>query len=149
MSNFSGITLWFKYYLDILTCIDMYWFKPSLRNWETLGGTSQNNWVYYLGNIRFIALLLLGRGMPLHTSPAEKYLELYLQYENHQQRNNWVGITLIIKGCVRYIFASLFFKSMNNIFCFTSKVLFDLKEIKFYNFQIFKFHDVIKCLSIK
>ena len=34
---------------------------------------------------------------------AEKCLELYLQYVNHQQRNNWVGTILIIKGCVRYI----------------------------------------------
>ena len=45
-------------------------------------------------------------GNPIAAWQAEKCLELYLQYVNYQQRNNLVGTTLIIKGCVHYIFAS-------------------------------------------
>ena len=40
-------------------------------------------------------------------------------------------------------------ETTKNAFYFTSKALFALEKIKFYNFIIFKFHDVIKCLSIK
>ena len=38
-------------------------------------------------------------------------------------------------------------QTRKNVLCFTSKALFILEKIKFY--YIFKFHDVIKCLSIK
>ena len=51
-----------------------------------------------------------------------------------------------VKGCVRYIFASLFFKSKGQhlgknekCFYFTSKALFVLKKIKFYNFRYSNF----------
>ena len=60
----------------------------------------------------------------------------------------------MVKGCVHYIFANLFFKSKRdtcqtrkNVFYFTSKPLFVLKKIL--EFYVLKFHDVIKCLSIK
>ena len=51
-----------------------------------------------------------------------------------------------IKGCVRYIFASLFLSlkestsgTWKNAFYFTSKVLFVLEKIKFYNFRYSNF----------
>ena len=48
-----------------------------------------------------------------------------------------------IKGCVRYIFASLFFKSkLEHLSNFS-------QENQILQFHILKFHDVIKCLSIK
>ena len=57
------------------------------------------------------------------------------------------------KGCVRYIFASFFLglkestcETRKNVFYFTSKALFVLEIL---TFQIFKGHDVIKCLSMK
>ena len=60
-----------------------------------------------------------------------------------------------LKGCVRYIFANLFwlykrehFKNKENIFYFTSKALFGLEITKF-KLQKFRCHDVIKCLSTK
>ena len=61
-----------------------------------------------------------------------------------------------LKGCVRYIFTTSFFKSRNestcqtrkNIFYFTSKALCS-RENQLLEFLIFKFHDVIKCLSIR
>ena len=62
----------------------------------------------------------------------------------------------ILKGCVRYICASLFW-SLNestcqtgkNVFYFTSKSLFHSRENQILEFYIFKFHYVIKYLSIK
>ena len=62
----------------------------------------------------------------------------------------------LLKGYVRYIFASLFFKSKvehlgNKEICFLFhfKSSFCSRENQVLEFQIFKFHDVIKCLSIK
>ena len=60
-----------------------------------------------------------------------------------------------LKGCVRYIFASLFFKSNEStcqpgkIFLFYFKSSFRSGENQIFVFQIFKFYDAIKCLSIK
>ena len=61
-----------------------------------------------------------------------------------------------IKGCVRYIFASLFLslnestsQTRKNIFYITSRALFILDQIKLLNPTFLKFYDVIKCLSIK
>ena len=60
------------------------------------------------------------------------------------------------KGCVRYIFASLFFKSKlehlpnwERCFLFHFKSSFRSQENQILEFYIFKFHDVIKCLSMK
>ena len=40
-------------------------------------------------------------------------------------------------------------ETKKNVFYFTSKAPFVLEIIKFLTFQIFKCHDVIKCLSMK
>ena len=109
----------------------MYWLKPSLPNWEILGGISQNNWVYCLGNSRIYCSLAAWQ--------AEKCLELCLQYINDQQRHNWVGTTFITKGSVCNIFASLFFnkskrelcETRNNIFYFISEALSVIKKTNF------------------
>ena len=60
------------------------------------------------------------------------------------------------KGCVRYIFASLFFKSKlghlsnrEGCFLFQFKSSFRSQENQILEFYILKFHDVIKCLIIK
>ena len=61
------------------------------------------------------------------------------------------------KGCVRYIFISLVCMSKREdlwnkekcLFFFTSRALLVLEIITFLNFQIFKCHNVIKCLSMK
>ena len=60
------------------------------------------------------------------------------------------------KGCVCYIFASLFLglnestcQMKKIIFYFTSKPLFVPEKNQILEFYIFKFHDVIKPLSIK
>ena len=60
------------------------------------------------------------------------------------------------KGCVCYIFVSLFFKSKGEhlwnkekCFLFHLKSSFHSQENQILEFYIFKFHDVIKCLSIK
>ena len=62
----------------------------------------------------------------------------------------------MFKGCVGYIFASLFFKSKQEYlsnyekcFLFHFKSSFRSRENQISKFYIFKFHDVIKCLSIK
>ena len=61
-----------------------------------------------------------------------------------------------LEGCVHYIFASLFFKSKRQhswncgkCFLFHFKSSFHSRENQILEFQIFKFHDVIKYLSIK
>ena len=69
------------------------------------------------------------------------------------------GIGVIVKGCVRYIFAGLFFNckrvklsalvKLGKMFLFHFKSSFCSRENLISVFQIFKFHDVIKCLSIK
>ena len=63
---------------------------------------------------------------------------------------------LSIKGCVRYIFASLFCMSKreylwNKENCFLSNFesSFHSWDNQVLTFQIFKCHDVIKCLSMK
>ena len=60
------------------------------------------------------------------------------------------------KGCVRYIFASMFFMSKRQHFQNKEKCLLFHLESSFcfwdnqiLTFQIFKCHDVIKCLSMK
>ena len=59
-------------------------------------------------------------------------------------------------GCVRYIFASLFFKSkrqhlsnQEKCFLFRFKSSFCSQENQILELYVFKFHDVIKCLSVK
>ena len=60
------------------------------------------------------------------------------------------------KGCVCYIFASLFFESKlehlsnwERCFLFHFKSSFLSQKNQILEFYILKFHDVIKCLSIK
>ena len=61
-----------------------------------------------------------------------------------------------LKGCVRYIFATLFFKSKleylsnwERCFLFHFKSFFHSQENQILEFYILKFHDGIKCLSTK
>ena len=54
----------------------------------------------------------------------------------------------MLKGCAHYIFASLFFKSKQEYFI-SLKSFFRSRENQILEFYIFKFHDVIKCLSTK
>ena len=63
---------------------------------------------------------------------------------------------LSLKSCVRYISASLFFKSKRKqlsnyekCFLLHFKSFFRSRENQILEFYIFKFHDVIKCLRIK
>ena len=53
----------------------------------------------------------------------------------------------LFKHCVRYIFTTSFFKSEKG-FLFHFKSSFCSRENQILEFSIFKFHDVIKCLSI-
>ena len=70
---------------------------------------------------------------------------------------NFAGIAKIrFKGCARYIFASLFFKSkrkhlskQEKCFLFHFKSSFHSGENQILEFQMFRFHDIIKCRSIK
>ena len=55
----------------------------------------------------------------------------------------WLGRRNIFKGCVRYIYAILFYESerehlsnQEKSFCFSSKVPFFLKKIKFQKFRV-------------
>ena len=77
-----------------------------------------------------------------------------------QLTNNWVRQHLksmeCVKGCVRYIFASLVLKSkreqlsnQEKCFLFHFKSSFLSRENQTLKFCIFKFHDVIDCLSVK
>ena len=68
------------------------------------------------------------------------------------------GFTLqiFIKGCIRYIFAILFYMSKrenlwNKEKCFLFHFKSSLRswDNQVLNFQVFKFHDVIICLSMK
>ena len=66
----------------------------------------------------------------------------------------------LIKGCVRFVYASLFFmsrrehlRSKEKLFYFTLKAHFVLEIFNFsnsnFNFSNIKCHDVIKCLSMR
>ena len=66
------------------------------------------------------------------------------------------GVKDLLKGCVHHIFAKLFFKSKREhlgnkekCFLFYFKSFFCSRENQLLEFKIFKFHDVIKSLSIK
>ena len=74
----------------------------------------------------------------------------------YQEIVSSVIISIIIKVCVRYIFASLFFKSkiehlwnLKKCYLFSFESSFRSRENQILEFKIFKFHDVIKCLIIK
>ena len=63
---------------------------------------------------------------------------------------------LFVKGCVRFILASLFLglnkstcQIKENVSYFTLKPLFILEKNQILEFYNFKFHIVIKCLSIR
>ena len=62
----------------------------------------------------------------------------------------------LLKGCICYIFVSLLFKSKGEhlgnkekCFLFHPKSSFRSRQNQILEFKIFKFLDVIKCLSIK
>ena len=62
----------------------------------------------------------------------------------------------VSKRCVRYIFACSFFKSkgehlgnLEKCYLFHFKSSFRSRENQILEFKIFKFYDVIRCLSIK
>ena len=80
----------------------------------------------------------IGPNLANNTDPPSKHFHDYL------------------KSCVRYIFAILFFKSkgehlwnLEKCFLLHFKSSFRSPENQILVFQIFKFHDVIKCLSVK
>ena len=83
-------------------------------------------------------------------------------YEQKHDHYSELGIMRIyhwVKGCLSYIFASLFcmskqstFETRRKIFYFASKALLILEILTFsqiLTFEIFKCHDVIKCLNMK
>ena len=83
---------------------------------------------------------------------AQKQMD-YLEAKKKMKKEQIFG-EKSIKGCVRYIFASLFYslnedicQTTKNVSYFTSNTLF-VFEIKL-TFQIFKCCDVMKCPSMK
>ena len=88
--------------------------------------------------------------------------KFFKDFTNHRKKTNRAvdfscrPFPNILKGCVRYIFANLFFKSKRGhlsnkekYFLFHFKSSFRSQENQILEFYILKFHDVIKCLSIK
>ena len=76
------------------------------------------------------------------------------QVTNRDQE--WLCWKCDLKSCVRYIFASLFFKSkrerlwnLEKCVLFHLKISFRSRENQIVEFYIYKFHDVIEFLSIK
>ena len=62
----------------------------------------------------------------------------------------------VLKGCVRYIFANLFYMAKREhlwnkekCFLFHFESSFSSRDNEILNFQVFKCHDVIKYLSMK
>ena len=83
-------------------------------------------------------------------------IEKFLLFRQSSFPNMLYQMFINLKDCVRYIFASLFFKSKEEhlwnkekYFLFPFKSSFCLRENQTLEFYIFKFHDVIKCLSMK
>ena len=81
-------------------------------------------------------------------------MEFFLTVCMHPQKN--MAANLLIKGCVCYIFGSLFCISKRehswnkgNCFLFHFRSFFRSWDHQILNFKIFKCHDVIKCLSMK
>ena len=75
---------------------------------------------------------------------------------HHSKKNQHLFRKNRIKGCVCYIFASLFFKfklehlsNWERCFLFHFRSSFRFQKNQILEFYILKFHDVIKCLSIK
>ena len=79
----------------------------------------------------------------------------YDDQKNCENFTNWIIISYF-KGCVRYIFASLFYMSKREHLWNKEKyVLFHFEssarswDNQLLTFWIFKYHDVIKCPSMK
>ena len=87
----------------------------------------------------------------IHTLLQKWHLQTFIFPLDHP----WME-DAIFKGCVCYICASLFFLSLNKStfqtrknFLFHFKSSFRSCENQILEFYIFKFHGIIKCLSIK
>ena len=118
-------------------------------------------------------VVISGSYFPVFGLNTEIYfvnLRIQAEYRKILTRNNYIfghfsrsvfyayffiHIPTMFKDCVRYICASLFLslnestcQTMRNVFYFTSKALFFSRENQTLQFYIFKFHDVIKFLSI-
>ena len=106
------------------------------------------------------------RKRQLHSSDRNCHLQNWLQklllaemvtvrYRfSYNKEIEWISKTYF-KGCIRYICASLFlslnestFQTRKNVFISLQKHIHS-QENQVLEFYIFKFHDVIKCLSLK
>ena len=75
------------------------------------------------------------------------YYTLPITYKKTSVLESLLPCWLSVKGCVRYIFASLFL-GLNETTCQMKKNFLSW-ENQILEFRIFKFHDVIKYLGIK
>ena len=89
--------------------------------------------------------------LPLSYIDSKCWVHEIVQISIHNKTSN-----PMVKGCVPYIFASLFFMSKRELlwnkekgFLFHFKSPFRFWDNQILIFQIFKCHDVIKCLSMK
>ena len=122
-SGFAGVDIpMFSFFL-MLASISQHWLQNIWKHWTK----KKNNWWARLW-IKFLCLVLL----------CESFLSKLL---SHWTVLYWFTIdesASVFKGCVHYIFASLFLslkestcQTRKNIFYFTSKALFVLEKIKF------------------
>ena len=113
-----------------------------------------------LGNSDHV-VVLVSTDFPINSKQDALFHHLAYDYS----RADWDGLCDhlrdvpwedIFKGCVLYIFTSLFFKSKlehlpnwERCFLFHFKSSFHSQENQILEFYILKFHDAMKCLSIK
>ena len=128
--------------------------------------------MFYLETSLVNTKLLIQEGLELHFlfAPSQTYWEQILgnlPQENvpffdksqnviYAQEMFQTKVQMNFKGCVCYIFASLFFMSKREhlwnkekCFLFHLEILFRSWDNQILTFQIFKCHEVIKCPSMK
>ena len=85
----------------------------------------------------------------------EKLLKNTRKRKQNHLTSNWIAY-IPFKGCVRYIFASLFCMSKREhlwnkekVFFFSLRRVFRSWDNQILTFEIFKCHEVTKCLNMK
>ena len=115
----------------------------------------QNKYLKYPSKENFVNMKKIeNKCNPICRKSKTKYLKRSTEkrISSCKQFWNFVKPLLTNKDCMSNDFISISTcETRINVFNFTSKALFFLLEIikYFKNFQIFKCHDVIKCLSMK
>ena len=129
--------------------------KIFVNNWQNFIQFYSYFCWYCCISLDFVETLKLMSVFPVKNFPGANHGSMNCsEFYSYSLTDRYLG--LIIKGCVLYIFTSAFFMSKRKdlwnkekCFLFHFESSFRSWDNQILNFQIFKCHDVIKCLCMK